>query len=141
MKTKIFTFYIKEKPLSKIEITSADKIFKRMRPIIRADQESFWVVGVNMGLKEIYHDCLFIGGMDKCIIDSRILFKRLLTVGASGFFLIHNHPSGAILPSMEDIQLTNKIKKMADILDLTFLDHLIISDGGYSSLKDEGLLS
>jgi len=139
--TKTFTFYVKERPSSaKSQLTSAKKIFERMKPLVEADQESFWVIGLNSANREIYQDCLFVGGMQQCVVDLRILFKRLLAVGACAFVVVHNHPGGICKASVEDINLTTRIKKAADILDLNFLDHVIISDDGHWSLKYRDLM-
>jgi DNA repair protein RadC len=63
-----------------------------------------------------------------------------LLSGANAMILAHNHPSGNLTPSNADKQVTNKIKKAAALLEIQLLDHLVISDEGYYSLADEGLL-
>jgi DNA repair protein RadC len=141
MKTKTFTFYIKEPPLSKASISSTTFAAEELRPIVQSDQESFWVFGLNRKHRVIYQDCLFIGGMDNCPVDIRILFRRLLTVGASAFIIVHNHPGGDSLPSKEDKQITRNVEGAANILGLKFLDHIVISDDGYTSFKDLFLLT
>jgi len=141
MKPKTFVFYVKEAPLSKKMICSPQDMYKRMKKLVKADQESFWVIGFNKRNQEIYNDCLFIGGVDHCNTDPIILFKRLLVVGACSFIVIHNHPSGAYNPSKADMDFTNQIKEGSSILSLSFLDHIIISDDGYYSFKEHYLLS
>jgi DNA repair protein RadC len=141
MKPKTFVFYVKEAPLSKKQICSPQDMYERMKDLVKADQETFWVIGFNHLNKEIYNDCLFIGGIDKCMMDNNILFKRLITVGASSFIIVHNHPGGECYPSEEDISLTNGIKAGSEILNLNFFDHIIISDNGYYSFKYYDLLS
>jgi len=142
MKRQTFIFYVKEPPLSKKKICSSQEIYKRMRNLAKADQESFWVIGFNGQNREIYHECLFIGGINICTVDLKILFKRLLNVGACAFIIVHNHPGGSCGPaSNEDISITGEIKKISEIITLKLLDHIIISDDGYFSFKDYGLLS
>ena len=140
MKSKTFVFYVKEPPLSKKEIQNSQDIYKRMKDLVKADQESFWVIGFNIRNREIYNECLFIGCTDSCSIDHRILFKRLLVAGASKFIIIHNHPGGKSTPSIEDINFTNEIKAGSKILKLKLFDHIIVSDDGYYSFADHGLL-
>ena len=70
----------------------------------------------------------------------KILFKRVLTHGASAFCVAHNHPSESIEPSKEDIEVTRKIDLASKVLDLLFLDHLIIGESGYYSFKANGHL-
>lgn len=140
MKPKTFVFYVKEAPLSKKKIRSSQDIYERMRDLIQADQESFWVIGFNYQNQEIYNECLFIGGISQCMVDTQILFKRLLVVGASSFIIVHNHPGGECYPSKWDISLTNKIKAGSETLSLQLFDHIIISDDGYYSFTEHYLL-
>ncbi len=141
MKPKTYIFYVKEPPLSEQKINNAAKLYFRMKELVKSDQESFWVVGFNGGNKEIYNECLFIGGIDYCTIDIKLLFKRILTIGATGFIVVHNHPGGLESPSRQDRELTDKIKKVADIIGIRFLDHVIIGDDGYYSFKEHLLLN
>jgi len=111
-----------------------------MMDLVMADQESFWIMGYNNQNQEVCNECLFIGGINQCFVDARILFKRLLMAGASKFMIIHNHPGGKCKPSKEDIKLTNKIKEGSEILDLELLDHVIIAEDRYCSFKEHSLL-
>ena len=80
------------------------------------------------------------GGLSSAIADPKVIFATALKSCASGIILAHNHPSGEIDPSREDIALTNKIKAGAELLDLKVLDHLIISKDSFYSFADEGLM-
>ena len=81
------------------------------------------------------------GGISETTVDIRLLFKSALqVVGATAIIVAHNHPSGVLKPSTSDIQLTQKIKKAGDNMDIKLLDHLIISEKGYFSFADEKLL-
>jgi len=139
-KKKIVKFYVKEEAASEETITSSWDIYYRMRDLAKADQESFWVLGFDKGMKEICRECLFIGGLDHCNSDFRIIFKRLFAVGASSFVMVHNHPSGNTMPSKNDKELTDKLKKAADLMELCFLDHIIIGDWRYYSFKDDSAI-
>lgn len=135
MKEKTFTYCVKEKPLSKNKIRFGIDIYMRFKPLVQADQESFWVIGLNSRNMEIYQDCLFIGGIAQCAIDPKIIFKRLIAVGASAFIVLHNHPGGECSPSEDDMLITNQIERGANFLGLNFLDHLIMADDGCYSIK------
>ena len=77
------------------------------------------------------------GGINKTLCDSRIVFTVALNCpGTCSIILIHNHPSGSLKPSQQDVLLSQKIKKGGEILDIAMLDSLIISDRGYYSLAD-----
>lgn len=80
------------------------------------------------------------GGITGTIVDLRIIFSALLKANATAFIIIHNHPSGKLAPSDADRQITRKIKEASKILDITLLDHLIITTESYYSFADEGTL-
>ncbi len=78
------------------------------------------------------------GGITGTVIDIKLLMSVALKCVASSIVIIHNHPSGNLNPSKEDIRITKKIKEAGDYLDINLLDHLIISKEGYYSFADEG---
>ena len=132
-------FYVREKAYGST-IHSPEDIYGSLKDIGKADQESFWVIGYNGSNKEVFRECIALGGTDKAGVDMKILFKRILTHGASAFCVAHNHPSESIEPSKEDIEVTRKIDLASKVLDLLFLDHLIIGESGYYSFKANGHL-
>lgn len=83
---------------------------------------------------------LSIGGMSSTIIDPKIVYSAALLTGASAIIVAHNHPSGELRPSEKDKQLTAKLEQAGALLDIMLLDHLIITDEGYFSFADEGLI-
>ena len=133
------TFYIKEEATGK-QITSAEEVYETLKEIGKADQETFWLIGYSGGNKEIYRECIFMGGLNCASVDLKIIFKRLLNRGCNSFMVAHNHPSDNPNPSPEDKEITGKIKEAAKILDITFLDHLVIAGNGFMSFKNLGLL-
>ncbi|WP_010253979.1 JAB domain-containing protein [Myroides injenensis] len=80
------------------------------------------------------------GGITGTIVDLRIIFSALLKANATAFLIVHNHPSGKLVPSDADIQITRKIKEASKLLDINLLDHLIITTESYYSFADEGTL-
>ncbi len=106
-----------------------------------AIQETFKVVLLNNSnkVKGVYQ--LSQGGITSTLIDLRILFAVILKSLSVAIILTHNHPSGKLMPSEADKNLTSKIKKAAQLFDITILDHLIFApDGNYYSFSDNGLL-
>lgn len=84
---------------------------------------------------------LFRGGGSGTVIDQRVIFQYCLKANAHGLILAHNHPSGNLKPSEADITITRKIKEGSVLLNVSLLDHLIITpDKAYFSFADEGLL-
>jgi DNA repair protein RadC len=74
------------------------------------------------------------------VADPRVILKKALEEDAVSIILCHNHPSGSLKPSRADEELTSKIKEAAKYFDIKVLDHMIVSDAGYLSFADEGLL-
>jgi DNA repair protein RadC len=78
------------------------------------------------------------GGKSFVPVDMKVIFSIALKASASKIILAHNHPSGKLVPSAEDKALTNKALEAGKFLDITVCDHLIVSEDGYISLKDDG---
>jgi DNA repair protein RadC len=81
-----------------------------------------------------------LGGVHGTVADPKIIFKLALEELASIIIVAHNHPSGNLTPSRQDIDLTNKLKESSKLLEITLADHLIIAGKEYFSFADEGLL-
>ncbi|MFB6317016.1 DNA repair protein RadC [Saccharicrinis sp. FJH54] len=123
------------------KITSSRDVYKLFQPVM-ADlhHEEFWVLYLNRSNKIISKRRLSQGGVSGTVIDPRLVFKPGLEVLASSIILCHNHPSGNNSPSDADIQITRKLKKAGEVLDISVLDHLIICESTYYSMADEGIL-
>ena len=80
------------------------------------------------------------GGITGTVADPRIILKKALEENAVGIILCHNHPSGSLRPSRADEELTGKIKEAAKFFDIKVMDHIIVSNEGYYSFADEGIL-
>ncbi|ANH81548.1 hypothetical protein A8C56_11700 [Niabella ginsenosidivorans] len=102
--------------------------------------EVFAAVYLNQNNHFIHYEVISAGGITGTVADPRIILKRALEKNAVGIILAHNHPSGNLSPSRADEFLTNKIKEAAKFLDIKVMDHIIVSDMGYYSFADEGLL-
>lgn len=103
-------------------------------------REEFYLLLLNRANKVIGWHCISQGGLDSTVADIRIIFSITLKCVASGIIVAHNHPSGNLKPSETDIALTRKIKEAGKLLDISLLDHIILSNEGYYSFADEGLL-
>lgn len=112
-----------------------------LQPLL-ADQEKeiFCALFLNRANRVLRTEILSHGGINGTLVDPRLLFKKALELDASGLVICHNHPSGSLKPSESDLDLTKKITAGAKILDLNLMDHLIVSQEGYLSFADEGLL-
>ncbi len=102
--------------------------------------EVFGVLFLNRANKVNHFEIISEGGITGTVADPRIILKKALEEDAVSLILCHNHPSGSLKPSRSDEELTNKIKEAAKYFDIKILDHLIVSDSGYYSFADEGIL-
>ena len=100
-------------------------------------REVFMVLLLNQANKIIHEEVLSEGGITGTIADPRIIFKLVISHGATGFIICHNHPSGQVNPSRMDDNLTEKIKKGAELFDIKLIDHLIVSTEGYYSYAEQ----
>jgi len=130
-----------EKALEIKKMTSSKAVFEVMQPLIGdLKHEEFWVLYLNNANVILSKQCLSKGGLTGTLVDTRLMFKSALSRLATGIILCHNHPSGTLVASEPDKQLTKKIKMAGETLDIKVLDHLIITEKTYFSFADDGLL-
>ncbi len=120
---------------------NAYEIFKSLFPEDTISlQEQFVVLYLNRANRLIGSYQLSKGGITGTIADVRLILSVALKTLATGLILAHNHPSGNLKPSEADIQLTQKVKDAAKLLDIELIDHIIISSEGFYSFVDEGIM-
>lgn len=102
--------------------------------------EEFWALFLNQNNRVLHISQLTQGGINQSLVDLRVLFKIAMDHFATGIIVSHNHPSGNLKPSHEDIGITKKIKEAGELLNIQLLDHLIITQNSYLSFADEGLI-
>jgi DNA repair protein RadC len=102
--------------------------------------EVFAVIFLNRSNKVNHFEIVSEGGITGTVADPRIILKKALSYDAVSLVLCHNHPSGSVKPSRQDEDLTHKIKEAAKFFDILVLDHIIVSEEGYYSFADEGIL-
>ena len=130
-----------EKPEERVKLDSALAIYKEMHPVMQdLDVEEGWVLLMNQNFKLIKKMCISRGGLTETAIDVRVIIKQAIMSNATVIALCHNHPSGGLRPSGADDSLTNKVKDACNLMRLFFLDHVIITDGGYYSYSEEGMI-
>ncbi|WP_373168929.1 JAB domain-containing protein [Bacteroides cellulosilyticus] len=122
-------------------IRMSKDIYDLMQPLIGdLRNEEFWIVAINNASRIIKKVQVSVGGIDQTSADVRLIMRVLIEAGASLFAAVHNHPSGNSKPSNDDRKLTEQLKKAADIFNIRMMDHVIITNQGYYSFCDEGLL-
>jgi len=102
--------------------------------------EVFGVLFLNQSNKVNHFEIVSRGGITGTVADPRVILRKALDAEATSIILCHNHPSGSLKPSRADEELTRKIKEAASYFDIKVMDHLIVSEQGYYSFSDEGIL-
>ena len=121
-------------------VTSADA-FAVLQPVFAdLNHEEFWILILNQANYLIGKQLISKGGMAGTVADPKIIFKTALEHNAAYVILAHNHPSGSLRPSQQDINITKKMVEAGRMLDLYVLDHLIVTDKLFYSFGDEGLI-
>lgn len=108
--------------------------------IAEIDYEEFWVVFLNQGSVILGVENFGKGGISSTSVDIRLIMKKAIEYSATGLLLCHNHPSGEVKPSQQDINLTHQIKNAAQYFNISLLDHLILHKNNYYSFHSEGVL-
>ena len=123
----------------KTKITSSQMASDYIRQFYSDDlgiYESCFVLLLNRANQTMGYAKISQGGIVGTVIDPKIVFKYVVDSLATAFIICHNHPSGQLKPSADDIKITQKIKEASKLLDVDFLDHIILTETGYYSMSD-----
>jgi len=127
--------------LEKSVVTDSASVARYLQAILKdKQQELFIVLFLNRANRINHSEIISKGGITGTVVDPRIVLKRALEEDAVSIVLCHNHPSGSLKPSRADETLTTKIKEAAKYFDIKVYDHIIVSDQGFYSFADDGLL-
>ena len=119
----------------RVKLISSKSVYEYFKYMfIGLKQEKVIGIYLDNAKKLIEYKELFVGTVNGCLIHPREVFKYAVILSASSIILIHNHPSGNLNPSKEDIRVTKEIKDIATKINIPLLDHIIISDNGYQSI-------
>lgn len=110
------------------------------RHLVDLNHEEFWILLLGRNNKVIGKELISKGGLSGTVADPKVIFHVALQHQASSIILAHNHPSGNLKPSQQDVDLTKRLYNAGKILEINVFDHLIITDDGFLSFADEGLL-
>lgn len=123
-------------------ITGAESCVEVLREVFNKDTfdwtEEVVMLCLNRANKVVGFYKVSSGGLSSCILDPRVIFTIALNCAANSIILSHNHPSGNITPSVQDRDITKKIKEAGKLLDISLLDHIILTDDNYYSFMEEG---
>lgn len=125
----------------KQKVSTSKHAFEILHPFMADKQyEEFWMISLNRASTQISVKRISDGGITGTVVDVRRIFKLALEENAISIILAHNHPSGNLSPSEADKQITRSLKNAGNTMDIQVKDHLIISNNGFFSFADEGLL-
>ncbi|MCC7298840.1 MAG: DNA repair protein RadC [Bacteroidia bacterium] len=123
----------------KTKISCSRDAYEILSPRIEdLNVEEFWVLLLNRANMVLKTVKLSEGGVTGTVVDTGNLFKIAILENAKGMVLCHNHPSGNLKPSAEDISITRKIKQAGQLFDIFVMDHIIVTSQGYYSFGDNG---
>ena len=134
----------RRKPEDKIKreqiITSKDAV-DIFQPLLGdISHEEFWILFLNRANMATGKHAVSSGGMSGTVVDPKMIFKAALEAKAVGIILCHNHPSGNVKPSQQDIDLTKKLTAAGKLMEISVLDHIIVAQSGHYSFADEGMM-
>ena len=122
-------------------LNTPDKVFATMRyHFADLQHEEFWAIYLNNAKRMISKIRISQGGVSATIVDPKIILRYAIENLATAIILVHNHPSGNLMPSREDDNQTERIAKAAKLFDIQLVDHLIVTAGNFYSYANEGRL-
>lgn len=123
------------------DLGSSIALYQHLKPLMsHLDRETAYLVIMNQNFKEIKTVKLSEGGLTETAIDVRVIMRNIVTCNGTIFAIAHNHPSNNATPSKNDKLITAQIAKAAEVMRLFFMDHVIISNEGFYSFHDHGVL-
>jgi DNA repair protein RadC len=129
------------------KVSDPNKLAEVMSSILRGeddidrDKEHFWVLGLSAKLSILYIELVSLGTLTASLIHPRETYRRAIARGAASIACVHNHPSGDLQPSNDDLKVTEKLRDAGEIVGIKLIDHIIITnDGGFMSIKERGIL-
>ena len=119
------------------EITNPIDLFNKIKKInIDYEQENLIAFYLNTKNQIINNEVIFKGGLNNCLIDPKTLFRKALLNNAYSIIIAHNHPSGSLKPSPEDIETTDTLKQAGDLISIQLLDQIIFNKKEFYSLLE-----
>ena len=121
-------------------IHNSQRAFHLLQPHFNPDCEEFWLINLNSNLSSQNVILIAKGTLNYCPIHPRDLFREAIKANSFAIIIAHNHPSLDISPTPQDIILTKKLCRIAKMLQIPILDHIIFSDSKYYSFKENRLI-
>jgi len=126
---------------SKAKIKAPGEVYKLVKRYAKERRELFILLTLNGANAVISISIVSIGIANRTIVHPREIFSKAISDNAAAIIVCHNHPSGSVMPSNEDKDITKRICKAGEIIGIPLLDHIIFSKADYTSLKLEGIIT
>lgn len=123
-----------------VKISSAEAVYRELQEYAHKKQEYFLAVTLDGASHLIEKRVVSIGTLNQSLVHPREVFADAVTDRAAGIIIAHNHPSGQLEPSGEDLRVTRRLKEVGEIMGIELLDHVILTKEGFLSLREEGML-
>lgn len=135
----VFSKYI---PEIENNFTNSEKVYQLCRTMEwdTYSEEHVFLLSFNMKFRLKAFFEIGIGNNDTCLVDRRGIAQKILLSNAAKMIMVHNHPSGDPTPSKEDLNVSNELKKLGELLGIPFVDSIILGDWVYKSFAEEGIL-
>ncbi|OOB79037.1 MAG: hypothetical protein ATN34_01075 [Epulopiscium sp. Nele67-Bin002] len=125
----------------KVDLTQPSKVAELfMEECKYKEQEEFYVLSLDVKSRLISKDCISVGTINETVVHPREVYKTALLNSANAIIVVHNHPSGDPEPSRADIEFTQILAKAGEFMKITLVDHIIIGNNCYKSLKNIGVI-
>lgn len=125
---------------TKTKITSSDDVFEELKEYSTARQEHFICCYLDGAHNIIENRIITIGTLNQSLVHPREVFSPAVEKRAASIIIAHNHPSGILKPSSEDMSVTKRLKECGKLLGIELLDHIILTENGFYSFRNEDLL-
>ena len=129
---------MEENKINNIKLNDPSKVFDYFKYRINKDQEEFYCIYLDAKKKVISYKLLFVGTVNHSMVHPRDIFKEAYKLNAAFIICVHNHPSGDVYPSLDDINVTKRILEIGNLMGIKLIDHIIISENNYYSFLENG---
>jgi DNA repair protein RadC len=121
-------------------IRSPEDAVEVVKPLIRGKKEHLFVLSLSIGQKLLHTELVAVGGLNVVRASPREVFRPVVASGGYFYLLVHNHPDGSAEPSREDLDFTRAVERAGNLLGLELLDHVVIGEDGFVSMRERGLI-
>ncbi|MCI9084616.1 MAG: DNA repair protein RadC, partial [Bacilli bacterium] len=129
---------IKQDKIVDVKITTPEVVYDYYKNIVNEYQEYFYCLYLDSNKKVLSEKLLFMGTVNESMVHPRDVFKEAYLVNATAIICVHNHPTGDVRPSKEDIIVTDQLNEIGYLMGIKLVDHVIVSKNKYYSFLENG---